>query len=65
MINEEALKREKMLETDRIRQRKRYAEKKEEIRKVALENYYKRKEVDPNFHPRPVGRPRKEVTLTK
>lgn len=53
--------REEILEADRARHRRRYEERKEELRQLALENYYKRKEVDPNFHPRPIGRPRKEA----
>jgi hypothetical protein len=46
-------------EKDRVAHRKRYAVMKETISAKNLAHYYKRKEADPNFHPRPVGRPKK------
>jgi hypothetical protein len=46
-------------EKDRLAHRKRYAVMKETISAKNLERYYKRKEADPNFHPNPVGRPKK------
>ena len=50
---------EERREKDRIAHRKRYAVMKETISAKNLAHYYKRKEADPNFHPRPVGRPKK------
>ena len=45
---------------DREYHRKRYEVKKEEIRQKNLEHYYKKKESDPTFHNKSIGRPRKD-----
>jgi hypothetical protein len=54
---------EEIRERDRIYHRKRYEEKKDVLRAEKLENYYRRKDANPDFHPGKVGRPRK-VTIS-
>ncbi len=50
---------EERREKDRIAHNKRYVLMRETISANNLARYYKRKEENPEFHPRKVGRPRK------
>lgn len=46
---------------DREYKRRKYRENPDKCREKGLELYYKKKENNPDFHSRPVGRPRKVI----